>query len=138
MAENTCSCSCGTDCGDQSCVSNSAPSGVYACAGASNVGIISLELAKALHTAGRYKMGCSVCVAVGDCGCGSEYNESSPRDLLIDGCKVGCLKKIFDKLGKTHYHHVVVTQLGVKKEPTLEYPDSLVAVLMNKLTEKGL
>lgn len=138
MSENTCSCSCGSDCGDQSCVSNAAPSSVYACAGASNVGIISLELAKTLHTAGKYKMGCSVCVAVGDCGCGSEFDASSPRDLLIDGCKVGCLKKIFDKLGKTHYNHVVVTQLGVKKQPTFDFAEGLLEELMDKLAKKGL
>lgn len=138
MTESTCSCSCGTDCGDQNCVSNSAPSSVYACAGASNVGIISLELAKALHNVDKYKMGCSVCVAVGDCGCGDTIDESRPRDLLIDGCKVGCLKKIFDKLGKTHYNHIIVTQLGVKKEPTFDNAPELISELVAKISDKGL
>ncbi len=138
MTESTCSCSCGTDCGDQSCVSNSSPSSVYACAGASNVGIISLELAKALHNVDKYKMGCSVCVAVGDCGCGDTIDESRPRDLLIDGCKVGCLKKIFDKLGKTHYNHIIVNQLGVKKEPTFDYAPELISELVAKISDKGL
>jgi uncharacterized metal-binding protein len=101
------------------------------------VGIISLDLAKALHTADRYKMGCSVCVAVGDCGCGDAFDETSPKDLLIDGCKVGCLKKIFDKLGKTNYNHVIVTQLGVKKEPVFDYPPELIGDLMTKLSGKG-
>ncbi len=138
MEETTCSCSCGSDCSEDSCATNAAPANVYACAGASNVGIISLEMAKALHLQNRYKMGCSACVAVGDCGCGSNIGEDAPKDLLIDGCNVGCLKKTFDKLGKTHYAHVVVTQLGVKKEANFDFTEAQIGNLTQKISEKGL
>ncbi|MDI3503543.1 MAG: hypothetical protein PWP64_479 [Candidatus Cloacimonadota bacterium] len=136
MEQQTCSCSCGSDCSADGCVTNTAASSVYACAGASNVGIISLELAKALHNENRYTLGCSSCVAVGDCGCGSD-NEG-PKDLLIDGCKVGCVKKIFDKQGKTHYNHVVVTQLGVKKEPNFDFSEAQINALLKKLSDQEL
>lgn len=138
MQEAKCNCSCGSDCSDDSCVTNNAESGVYACTGASNVGIISLELAKALHLKDRYKMGCATCVAVGDCGCGSKEEEEQPKDLLIDGCKVGCLKKIFDKQGKTHYNHVIVTQLGVKKEGTFDFGEEQINLLLEKIKDRGL
>jgi uncharacterized metal-binding protein len=141
MSESKCGCGC--SCGDSGpgdggCVTNEAPSSVYACAGASNVGKISFDLAIALHQAGRYQMGCSVCVGAGDCSCGEVVDASAPRDLLIDGCKVGCLAKMFDRQGKTHYRHAIVTQMGVRKLPTFDYDPALLGRLLDKLTQKGL
>lgn len=143
MIENECGCSCGcgTDGGSscsEGCVTNDAPTSVYACAGASNVGVISFDLTKALHTAGRYKMGCSVCIGAGDCGCGGTQTADGRKDLLIDGCKVGCLKKMFEKNGITNFNHVIVTQLGVKKEGTFDYEAGLLEKLMDKLSQRGL
>jgi len=135
----SCACGCGTDssCSD-GCVSNDAPTRVYACAGASNVGAISFELTKALHLANRYKMGCATCVGAGDCGCGGTVSPEGKKDLLIDGCKVGCLKKMFEKQGITEFNHVIITQLGVKKEAIFEIEAGLIDKLLNKLTERGL
>ncbi|MCK9309675.1 MAG: putative zinc-binding protein [Candidatus Cloacimonetes bacterium] len=143
MIENECSCSCGCgsdESGDCSsgCVANSAPTKVYACAGASNVGVISFDLTKALHTANKYEMGCSTCIGAGDCGCGGTVTPDGKKDLLIDGCKVACLKKMFDKKGISNFNHVVVTQLGVKKEGTFDYDPSLIQKLMDKINAKGL
>jgi uncharacterized metal-binding protein len=120
------------------CVTNDAPTSVYACAGASNVGVISFELTKALHLSGKYKMGCSTCIGAGDCGCGGTETADGKKDLLIDGCKVGCLKKLFEKKGITNFNHVILTQLGVKKEGTFDYESGLIEKLMDKLSEKGL
>ena len=141
MADTTCSCTC--SCGDSSannsgCVTNSSPSSVYACAGASNVGIISMDLAIALHKSERYKLGCSVCVGAGDCSCGNVADPEVPKDLLIDGCKVGCLAKMFRKQGKTHFNHVVITQMGIRKEPRFDYEPGTLEMLQNKLKERGL
>jgi len=141
MAECDCKCDCGSSSNvscDADCVTNDAPSSVYACVGASNVGIISLDLTIALHKAGRYQMGCSVCAGAGDCACGEAFDANTPKDLLIDGCKVACLKKMFDKQGKTNYNHVIITQLGVKKEGTFDYNQNLIPKLMEKLNAKGL
>lgn len=139
MSECDCSCSCGTDssCSD-GCFTNEAPTSVYACAGASNVGLMTIDLTIALHKANRYKMGCSVCAGGGDCGCGGTVTDDGKKDLLIDGCKVGCLKKMFEKKGITNVNHVIVTQLGVKKEADFDYDKSIVEKLMVKLSEKGL
>ncbi len=137
------SCGCSCDCGSGSscsdgCVTNDAPVSVYACAGASNVGVISFELTKALHLAGKYKMGCSTCIGAGDCGCGGTVTPEGKKDLLIDGCKVACLRKMFEKKGITEFNHVIVTQMGVKKEGTFDYDKDIIEKLMHKLTEKGL
>ena len=141
MLENNsaCGCSCGDSCAtDSGCVTNDAPSGVYACVGASNVGIISLDLAIALHRKGRYKLGCPVCVGAGDCSCGEPVDPNHPKDLLIDGCKVGCLAKMFQKQGKTHFNHVIITQMGIRKQPTFDYDPAILDMLQEKLSEKGL
>lgn len=143
MIENECSCSCGcgTDTGSDcssGCVSNDASTKVYACAGASNVGVISFELTKALHAAGKYEMGCSTCIGAGDCGCGGTLTADGKKDLLIDGCKIACLKKMFEKKGITDFNHVIVTHLGVKKEGTFEFEQDLIKTLMIKIEEKGL
>lgn len=130
IMKKTCDCGCGTDCND-GCVTNSAPSSVYACVGASNVGVISFELAKSLQLDGTYRMGCSVCVGAGDCGCGSA------QDLLIDGCKTACLKKMFEKQGKTGFKHVILTQLGVRKEGTFDFDQALIPELKKKISDKG-
>lgn len=139
--ESTCSCGCGSNNGSDcssGCVSNDAPTKVYACAGASNVGVISFELTKALHLAGKYEMGCSTCIGAGDCGCGGTVTPEGEKDLLIDGCKVACLKKMFEKKGITEFNHVIVTQLGIRKEGTFEYAPGIISALMQKLSEKGL
>jgi len=100
--------------------------------------MISLDLAIALHKANRYQMGCSVCEGAGDNCCGGTESADGKKDLLIDGCKVGCLKKMFEKKGITNFNHVIVTQMGVKKEGTFNYEQGLIEKLMEKLTQKGL
>jgi len=111
---------------------------VYACGGASNVGVITFDLTKALHVAGKYEMGCSTCIGAGDCGCGGTETPDGKKDLLIDGCKVACLKKMFENKGITNFNHVIVTQLGVKKEATFDYDCDLIDKLMEDLERKGL
>lgn len=140
MAENECgcSCSCGSSDSSDGCVSNSAPTKVYACAGASNVGVISFELTKALHLANKYEMGCSTCIGAGDCGCGGTVTKDGRKDLLIDGCKVACLKMMFEKKGITNFNHVIVTQMGVRKEPTFACDPSTLEMLLKKLSDQGL
>lgn len=135
--ENACSCGCGSDC-SAGCVSNDAPTKVYACGGASNVGVISFDLTKALHLAGKYEMGCSTCIGAGDCACGDTESPDGRKDLLIDGCKVACLKKMFEKKGLSVFNHVIITQLGVKKEGTFDYAPELIPQLIQKLEDKGL
>jgi uncharacterized metal-binding protein len=139
--KESCGCACG--CGSESscsegCVTNDAPTKVYACGGASNVGIISFELTKALHLAGKYEMGCSTCVGAGDCECGGTKSSNGRKDLLIDGCNVACLKKMFENKGITGFNHVIVTHLGVKKEATFDMEAGMIDSLLGKITDRGL
>ncbi|MDD3578997.1 MAG: putative zinc-binding protein, partial [Candidatus Cloacimonetes bacterium] len=92
----------------------------------------------ALHLANKYEMGCSTCIGAGDCGCGGTVTADGKKDLLIDGCKVACLKKLFENKGITNFNHLIVTQLGVRKEGTFTFPPELIPDLLEKISNKGL
>ena len=131
MAECKCSCT-------SSCASNTAPGKVYACAGASNVGKISMDLAIALHQAERYQMSCAAGVGADICGFTDGAKAEGKMNLLIDGCPVGCLKAMFDNKGITNYDHVVISEMGVAKNGNFDYDPALIDELMGQMTEMGL
>ncbi len=133
MAECKCNCS-----GTSSCASNAAHGKVYACAGASNVGKISMDLAIALHTENRYQMSCAAGVGADICGFTDGAKTEDTMNLLIDGCPVGCLKQMFDNKGISNYDHIVVTEMGVTKEGVFTYKDGLIQALMMQISEMGL
>ncbi len=133
MAECKCSCS-----GTSSCASNAAHGKVYACAGASNVGKISMDLAIVLHQENRYQMSCAAGVGADICGFTEGAKSDDQINLLIDGCPVGCLKQMFDKKGITNYDHIVITELGVEKNGVFSYDAAIIPRLVSELAESGL
>jgi uncharacterized metal-binding protein len=134
MAECKCSCSSG----ESSCASNSAVKAVYPCAGASNVGKISMELAIALHQKNKYKMSCTAGVGADICGFTDAAKGEDTSNLLIDGCPVSCVKHMFDNKGITNYDHIVLTELGIKKEGNFDIDNKIVDSLVNQLEDMGL
>lgn len=131
MSECNCSCS-------GNCASNEAVSNVYACAGASNVGKISLDLAIALHLRNSYSMGCASGVGADICGFKEAAVESKTEHLLIDGCPVSCLKKMFASKGITNFRHIIVTTMGVVKEPVFDYDPQIIEILLDQIeSEEG-
>ncbi|HOH98292.1 MAG TPA: putative zinc-binding protein [Candidatus Cloacimonadota bacterium] len=131
MAECKCGCT-------SSCASNDAPAKVYACAGASNAGKISMDLAIALHREGRYQMSCATGVGADICGFTEAAKTEGKLNLLIDGCPVGCLKTMFDNKGITNYDHIVLTEMGITKSGDFSYEQGLIDDLMVQLTTQGL
>jgi len=45
---------------------------------------------------------------------------------------------MFEKNGIKDFNHVIITQMGVKKEPTFEYEEGLIGRLLDILKKKGL
>lgn len=133
MAECKCSCS-----GTSSCASNAAPGKVYACAGASNVGKISMDLAIAMHQKNRYQMSCAAGVGADICGFTDGAKAESTMNLLIDGCPVGCLKQMFDNKGIENYDHIVITEMGISKNGNFVYDSAIIANLLNQISYMGL
>lgn len=108
--------------------------GIFPCAGASNTGQISnmvgVELAKN-----------GVGTMMGTVGIGGhrpgivKSAEGCDRIIAIDGCPVNCAKETLDHAGIDVDTHIVVTELGVKKNHDLDIPPAQVEEVMEKVVE---
>lgn len=122
MAEET-KCSCG-----------SANVGIFACSGASNVGQIANKIAVELTKQEVGKMMCTV-------GIGGRINgllksaDGSDRLIAIDGCPLNCTKETLELAGFTPDRHIVVSELGIKKNKDLDLKDEEVKEAMDKVKE---
>jgi uncharacterized metal-binding protein len=95
------------------CCSGEVKTLVLACSGSSNVGQVSNGVMVELDKRG---FGSGFCLA----GLGADLSgfiESAKvaRTLLIDGCKVACGKKVFEKYAIEPSHYFVVTEFGIEK-----------------------
>jgi uncharacterized metal-binding protein len=122
MPEET-KCSCG-----------SANVGIFACSGASNVGQIANKIAVELTKQEVGKMMCTV-------GIGGRINgllksaEGSEKLIAIDGCPLNCTKETLELAGFTPDRHIVISELGVKKNKDLDLKDEEVKEAMDKVKE---
>ena len=100
-----------TNCG---CGCASAPTLIFPCSGAADVGEISDRAARKLTRDGVGKMFCLA-------GLGGHVNNilmstsAAGRILVIDGCPVDCAKKTLEHAGFTDFVHLRVTDHGCIK-----------------------
>ena len=103
MPKNNCGCEC-----------TSAPTLIFPCSGAADVGEISDRVARKLTREGVGKMFCLA-------GVGGHVNNiitstsAAGKILAIDGCPVDCAKKTLEHAGFSDVAHVRVTDLGCEK-----------------------
>lgn len=108
------------------CSSTKADALLFACAGGSNVGQVSNDAAIALEGSG---VGQLFCLA----GVGGHVEGIVNRaagagcTIAIDGCEVACARKTLEAAGIDPTHHVVITELGVEKAKTYDYPEEHVS-----------
>ena len=93
---------------------------IFPCAGACNVGQLANDLAKSLSNNGTGKMACIAAVGAGGM-LAINAAKQTKIILVLDGCPVGCAKKILDKNGVTTTTQVIMTELGLKKTDELSY-----------------
>mgnify|MGYP001810508090 CR=1 FL=1 len=103
-----CSCSCGGD---------TATKLIYACAGAANTGYLADQVARKLNRDGSGDMTCLAAVSADLSGFIQSAKEAD-RNVVLDGCPVGCGKKIFESKGLP-FMHFVTTDFGVEKKKTV-------------------
>ena len=88
---------------------------LYACSGGANVAEIGDKAARELMFGG-----CGTMFCLAGLGADIEDMVQTARDadlnLLIDGCPMGCAKKVFDRHGLTNYRQIKVTDLGIEKQ----------------------
>jgi uncharacterized metal-binding protein len=99
---------------------------VYACSGAANTGYLADQVARALAKEGAGKMTCLAALGANISG----YVESArgaARNVVIDGCPVGCGKRIFESLAIPFELHVM-TNYNVEKGKTVITGDIIMDV----------
>ena len=99
---------------------------ILACSGGSNVGQIANEAAKALTQLGQGKMYCAVGVAAG-LPSFVEKTQQAATCVAIDGCPVGCVKKALADISVEPDVYVVVTELGIAKQPGFDVSQEQIA-----------
>lgn len=108
---------------------------IFCCSGASNVGVLSFEAAIRLAQEG---FGSFSCIA----GIGSSNQpmiraaKLAEERVLIDGCTIGCGKKIMDINKVPVDRYVIVTELGIDKTHGLNIEDSDIETVVE--TVRGL
>lgn len=98
------------------CGSDAETNLIYACSGAANTGLLADQVMRALN---RDNVGSSTCLAAmgADLSGFLQSARNATRNIVLDGCKVACGKKIFEKNG-IPYRHYVMTDFEVEKGKT--------------------
>lgn len=122
-------CSCGGDCETNL---------IYACSGAANTGLLADQVMRSLN---REKVGDSTCLAAmgADLSGFLQSARSATRNVVLDGCKVSCGAKIFEKNG-IPFSHFIMTDFDVEKGKTAITGDLIEAVaerIAGKMAEKA-
>ena len=89
---------------------------VYACSGAANTGLLADQVMRALNRDGVADSTCLAAMGA-DLSGFLESARSATRNIVIDGCKVACGKRVFEKNGIA-FQHYVMTDFGVEKGAT--------------------
>ena len=105
---------------------------IFCCSGASNVGIISFRAAIRLAQEG---FGAFSCIA----GIGSKNPpmiraaKSAGERVVIDGCPIGCARKIMDANLIQVDRYLIVTEVGIDKTHGLDIEDSDIETVVNEV-----
>jgi uncharacterized metal-binding protein len=100
-------CTCGGDCETKL---------IFACSGAANTGLLADQVMRKLNRDG---LASSTCLAAmgADLSGFLESARNATKNIVLDGCKVSCGAKIFEKNG-IPFKHCVMTDYGVEKGKT--------------------
>ena len=89
---------------------------VYACSGAANTGLLADQVMRALNRDGTADGTCLAAMGA-DLSGFLESARNATRNLVIDGCKVSCGRRMFEKNG-IPCAQFVMTDFGVEKGKT--------------------
>ena len=95
-------------------ICNAAPTLIFACSGAADVGAIADRAARKLTADGEGKMYCLAGIGGRVSGI-LKTTEEAEKILAIDGCPLDCTKLTLEEAGFTEFEHIKVTNLGLEK-----------------------
>ncbi len=106
---------------------------VYACSGAANTGFLADQVMRTLNREGIADSTCMVAMGA-DLSGFLESARNATRNMVLDGCRVACGKRIFEKNGIPCQHYVM-TDFGVDKGTT-KITGDLVAKIAEQIGQR--
>jgi len=119
------------DC-DCSCTCSSGPVLVLPCSGGSNVGQITNSAAIELDMQGKARMYCLVGIAAHISGMVDSAKTASGV-IALDGCQVACARHVLEHIGIPITQHLIVTDLGIKKNHNFSYTSAEISSVLDSL-----
>jgi uncharacterized metal-binding protein len=112
----------------ESCACSAAPTLIFACSGAADVGEITDRAARQLTKAGQGRMYCLAGVG------GRVLNilatvATARKILVIDGCATACGKQSLEQAGFTRFEHFTLAELGLNKGSSAATPENIQTVV---------
>lgn len=98
---------------------------ITACSGAANTGYLADQVARAMRADGVGPMTCLAALGAELSGY-VESARNADRNIVVDGCPVGCGAKIFAKLG-IPCEQYRMTDFGIEKGKTAITPETIAA-----------
>jgi uncharacterized metal-binding protein len=118
----------------ENCLCNGVKTLICVCSGASNVGQISNKAAMVFGEEGTGRFFCLAGIG-GNIARMVDTARDEEMRVVIDGCPTGCGKATLERAGVKADVHVVVTDLGVKKQHNFNFTDEEVSQVVAKVKE---
>jgi uncharacterized metal-binding protein len=109
-----------------------APTLIFACSGAADVGAISDRAARKLTADGAGKMYCLAGIGGRVSGI-LKTTQEAEKILAIDGCPLDCTKLSLEEAGFTEFEHMKVTELGLEKGKSPATDENIATVVQAAL-----
>jgi uncharacterized metal-binding protein len=113
-----------------------APTLIFACSKAADVGAIADRAARKLTADGAGKMYCLAGIGGRVAGI-LKTTEEAEKILAIDGCPLDCTKLSLEEAGFTEFEHMRVTDLGLEKGNSPATDENIATVLQAALIKLG-
>lgn len=104
---------------------------IYACSGCADVGEVADKVVRQISKSGKLKMFCLVGIGAGIESFITKAKEAN-RNITVDGCHIGCAKKVIENIGLQPESYVL-TDMGLVKGQTV-ITDDLIAQTVAKIT----
>lgn len=118
-------------------VCSAAPTLIFACSGAADVGAISDRVARTLTKDGAGKMYCLAGIGGRVPGILKTTKEAE-KILAIDGCPLDCTKLCLEEAGLTEFEHITVTGLGLEKGKSPATEENIATIVQAALLKLGV
>ena len=116
----------------ENCMCSSTPTLFFACAGGSNVGQIANDACREIASEGHGKLSCLAGIG-GQISGMIESAKAATKVVAVDGCGLKCAFKTLEAAQVPISNHIVLTDWGIEKNPTLFPEQELVNITKNRI-----